>query len=499
MISTAPVRVLIVEDEPDVSMLAGDLLKRELSARVEVAADCASARKSLSAGNFDVVLLDYRLPDGDGLALLGEISQASSPPAVVMVTGHGDERVAASAFKLGASGYVVKDESLSSTLVEAVDRASSWIAQRRGEQALRDSLKRLQDVTENALAWVWEVDTSGKYTYASPSVERILGYHPEEILEKHFFDLLPPEDRNEMKKRALDMLSRNQSFRELESRNVCKDGKVIWLSTSGVPVFDGEGRFLGYRGADTDITRLKQAEELLRRNRENLTGLIDIAAHELRHTATIFKGYAQLLMEQWDELDRETIVDALSSIDEASSRLVRLVVQLLDTSRIERGKLNLSPKDVRSSAPATRALEELRARGCNNEFKVSFAEEDTLLHVDPDMIKEAIAILIDNATKYSPEGSTIEISCEHRAGEVVYFVADRGTGIPERERDRIFERFYQAEGVPHRSAPGLGLGLYIAKSIVDAHGGWIRVDPRDGGGSVFSICIPRLLSKPGSY
>ncbi|MGB2985341.1 MAG: PAS domain S-box protein [Phycisphaerae bacterium] len=131
------------------------------------------------------------------------------------------------------------------------------------EEVLRESEKRFRDIAENASEWIWEVDADGKYTYVSPAGERILGYRPEEVLNKHFYDLFHPEDREELKKAAFEVFAQKQSFRDFINRNMHKDGHTVWLSTSGVPMLDEGGNLLGYRGADIDITERKQAEERL--------------------------------------------------------------------------------------------------------------------------------------------------------------------------------------------------------------------------------------------
>ena len=146
---------------------------------------------------------------------------------------------------------------------------------RRTEAALRESEQRFRDISENALEWIWEVDADGMYTYANPVVEKILGYKPDEILGRHFFDLFHPDDREELKRRATDVLSNKQCFREFLNRNIHKNGQEVWLSTGGVPVLDENGDLLGYRGADTDITKRKRAEEALRERERFLMAVFD--------------------------------------------------------------------------------------------------------------------------------------------------------------------------------------------------------------------------------
>lgn len=162
---------------------------------------------------------------------------------------------------------------------------------KRALEALRESEERFRNIAENAMEWIWEVDTRGKYTYASPVVEQILGYKPEEILGKHFYDFFHPEDQEELKKAAFEAFAKKQSFKEFINRNVHKDGETVWLSTSGVPILDEKGELLGYRGADIDITERKRAEEALRESEEHYRILTEealVGVYIFRHGRYIF-------------------------------------------------------------------------------------------------------------------------------------------------------------------------------------------------------------------
>jgi len=123
------------------------------------------------------------------------------------------------------------------------------------ENTLRESEERFREVAENEQEWIWEVDAEGMYTYASPVVETMLGYKPEEVVgKKHFYDLFHPDRREEMKKAAFDVYNKKQPFREFLNLNVHKNGTPVWLLTSGVPMLDEKGNLRGYRGGDIDVT-----------------------------------------------------------------------------------------------------------------------------------------------------------------------------------------------------------------------------------------------------
>ena len=149
-------------------------------------------------------------------------------------------------------------------------------ARKKALEALRESEERFKQVAENAGEWIWEVDPEGLYTYASPAVEQILGYAPEEIIEeKHFFDLFHPEERERLKSESFGVFAGKNPFRSFINRNIHKDGDEIWLLTSGVPFFDDKGKFTGYRGVDIDITELKRVEEALRDSEGVARALLD--------------------------------------------------------------------------------------------------------------------------------------------------------------------------------------------------------------------------------
>lgn len=152
------------------------------------------------------------------------------------------------------------------------------------EEALRRSERRFRQVAENAREWIWEVDAEGLYTYASPVVEKILGYRVEEVVgKKRLYDFLHPDDAEHLRTQMLEILGRKDVFTEFQTRNLDKDGKAVWLVRSGVPILDENGRLLGYRGADVDITERKIAEEAMRHHVREIERFNRLAtARELR-------------------------------------------------------------------------------------------------------------------------------------------------------------------------------------------------------------------------
>jgi len=147
---------------------------------------------------------------------------------------------------------------------------------KQAEEALKQSELRFQQISEHSGNWIWEVDKNGLYTFSSPIVKKMLGYEPWEIIgKKYFYDLFIEQEREELKKAALNVFARKESFENFINSNIHKDGREVILSTSAIPMLDSNGSLIGYRGVDTDITERKKAEEAVNQERRMLRTLID--------------------------------------------------------------------------------------------------------------------------------------------------------------------------------------------------------------------------------
>jgi PAS domain S-box-containing protein len=171
---------------------------------------------------------------------------------------------------------------------------------RRAEQALRRSEQRFMDIAANATEWIWEVDAQGIYTYSSPVVKTILGYEPEEVLGRHFYDFFVSEDMEREKEKAFDIFAQKKPFRDYVNRNVHKDGSIVLLSTSGVPILDDNGALLGYRGTDADITESRRESEQIVLERDHLVRTLraindGMVATDLRGDVVIWNVAAERL------------------------------------------------------------------------------------------------------------------------------------------------------------------------------------------------------------
>lgn len=235
------------------------------------------------------------------------------------------------------------------------------------------------------------------------------------------------------------------------------------------------------------VEKLSQAEAA--RESENLrSALLDSVTHEFRTPLTSIKAAATSLLSDRN-LSPEQNRDLLAVIDEETDRLNHLVEEAAEMARLDAGQVELRAQEASIEIPISAALEESRQVLAGHPVEVVVAPQLPLLRMDVERIKAVLQQLLENAGKYSPPGSPVRITAEGKDGAIAVSVSDRGPGIDSFEQSLIFDKFYRGRG--HRSTiQGTGMGLAIAKAIVEAHGGTINVTSQLGQGSVFSFALP---------
>ncbi|MFQ5594893.1 MAG: ATP-binding protein [Anaerolineae bacterium] len=233
---------------------------------------------------------------------------------------------------------------------------------------------------------------------------------------------------------------------------------------------------------------LQSANEELKELDQLKSDFVSMVSHELRAPLTNINGSIELMLADGD-MESQSQRTMLRIIGEQSARLTRLVQGILNVSRIEARKLEIHPQavDVR---PLMRKVIENLSRSDDSHRFVMPPDPLPIVQADPDRLEEILANLIDNAVKYSPEGGTITLSAQESDGRLIISVSDPGVGIPAKELDKIFDKFHRVDRGDARTTYGHGLGLYISKRFIEAHGGDIWVESRLGKGSTFSFTLP---------
>ncbi|HEV7238647.1 MAG TPA: ATP-binding protein [Thermoanaerobaculia bacterium] len=239
-----------------------------------------------------------------------------------------------------------------------------------------------------------------------------------------------------------------------------------------------------------------------RRKVEDLSRLKDeflsIASHELRTPVTSIKGYTQLakmLIKEGDLSTSEEYLDiALDQID----RMSRLILELLDVSRIETGRLEIRREPIAWPQFVCDVVQRHHTAVSDRRFHVSVPHDGTIVTGDRDRLEQVLGNLLENAVKYSPEGSDVTVTVDDRGDNLVTAVCDRGIGIPADELSQVFERFHRGRQVSSTNYGGLGLGLYITKQIIERHGGSIWVESKEGHGTTFYFALPATETSVGA-
>jgi len=231
-----------------------------------------------------------------------------------------------------------------------------------------------------------------------------------------------------------------------------------------------------------------------RRKVEDLSRLKDeflsIASHELRTPVTSIKGYTQLAKTLIRENDLSTSEEYLDIALDQIDRMSRLILELLDVSRIETGRLEIRREPIPWTTFVNDVVHRHHTAVSDRRFQLNLPVGHKRVIGDRDRLEQVLGNLMENAVKYSPDGSEILVTVEDRGDQLVTSVADRGIGIPTDELGQVFERFHRGRQVSSTNYGGLGLGLYITKQIVERHGGTIWVESREGQGTTFSFSLP---------
>lgn len=252
------------------------------------------------------------------------------------------------------------------------------------------------------------------------------------------------------------------------------------------PLLSAEGSLLNIIATVRDITRFRQADELK-------STFISIISHELKTPVALIKGYVSTLRREDAHWDRSIVKDSLEVIEEEADRLTFLIENLLDASRLQAGGMALKRSDVNLPDLARRTATRMQTQSKNHTIVVDFPTEFPVILADETRLEQVIANLIGNAIKYSPQGE-IRVSGQARADNVIVCVSDQGPGIAFEDIPHVFDRFYRAPDMA-RQTKGAGLGLYLSKAIVEAHGGRIWVDPAPDQGARICFSLPRGLEE----
>ncbi len=381
-------------------------------------------------------------------------------------------------------------EERTAELIRINDHLRMQIAEReRIEEALQQSELRYRTLVETVREIIWTVDLNGCYTYVSPSVSQALGYTPEEIMLLDPLEMLTPASRDLLMQVYAEELAsgeprpnREELSRTVEVEHRCKDGSTVWMEITATVLRGPSGSPAGILGVSREISNRKQIEEMK-------TEFVTAAAHELQTPLTSIIGYSELLLIR-DDLSQDETKDCLSRIHAQARNLAALVSRLLSVWKSDMGRL--FPVDL-GRWPVKEFVEEIvdafREQSKIHCFETVFPEQPVDLIMNRKSLKEILTNILHNALKYSPEGGLIRLTCERIGDRCQFSIQDEGIGMTPDQASRVFDRFYRAD-TSNTAAPGLGIGLSLVKSLIEAEGGQVWVESACGKGTTVRFSLP---------
>jgi len=358
---------------------------------------------------------------------------------------------------------------------------------KRAEDALRESEQRFRDYTESASDWYWETGPDHRFITHIVSEEKLntIGAMPTSRIGTVRWDFARDlEEEPEKWRRHIADLNAHKPFRDFRYRAASRDGSEVYIAASGKPLFDSEGRFLGYRGVGSHITaavRAAQVEEALQEAK--VVG--DNIAHDLRTPLTRVRMRLERGREHAATLEefRAVADQAIADLDQSLTTITALLrITEIEHSRRREGfsEVQLAPL-IHEAADLYDPIAENKGVALRVE-----APDGATVNGDRDLLFEAVANLVDNAVKFTPEGGRVELALLYQEGETVIRVIDTGPGISESEREAVTQRFYRSDQT--RSIKGLGLGLSMVAAIIKLHS--FRFNISAGPGCTAEIACP---------
>ena len=345
--------------------------------------------------------------------------------------------------------------------------------------------RKLALFAEQAPIAVLEIDPNGLVTQVNHAAEILFGYASSELAGQPVKYLVRPEFHEEFDRNWSALIASRKPIAAIKIRNPRRDGLDVVCEWTVTPLVNPEGNIIAVIAQGQDITRQLEAGRLKKEFTSTLS-------HELRTPLTSIIGSLQLINSgAMGEVDKD-IAELTEVAERNGQRLLDLINDLLDIDKIESGKLNLFMEVFTLDEMAKEAIVLNKAFG--ERFKVRFQLADNApgrkVNADRKRLLQVMTNLLSNAAKFSPEGGAVDITLDDSGGKVRVGVHDRGPGIPEAFRNRMFGRFAQADSTTSRQKGGTGLGLAISKRLIDLMHGQIGFEDRPGGGTTFWFDLP---------
>jgi PAS domain S-box-containing protein len=336
----------------------------------------------------------------------------------------------------------------------------------------------------------------GIVTSWNPAAKRLFAYEAEEIIGKPITTIIPPELHAE-ERRILERLRRGERMDHYETVRVAKDGRRIDISLTVSPIRNAEGEIIGASKVARDITERKRTDHLLRESNRQKDEFLATLAHELRNPLAPICAAAELLKNAKSMAPELRAATAI--LERQARQMTHLVDDLLDVSRITSGRIRLHPEPLEVADLLKTVIETYRqsADTARHQITLGTAGEPVYVSADRTRLTQVFSNILQNAVKYTPPAGRIEIALRTEGRQAVVSFRDNGMGIPPEMLEHIFEPFAQLDRSYERADGGLGIGLTLAKKLIELHQG--RIEARSAGrgkGTEFLIHLPAAAAAP---
>jgi len=480
-------RILLVEDE---TLLRGHLARVLCDEYiVDTAGNGKEALESVMRSPPALVVTDIVMPEFDGIELLKALRSTHHTQMipVLLISGRAIHEQRIEGYKEGADGYLAKP--YTEHELRACIGSMLQSARRREEAARREAIEQTEQqalaeraaLLESITDAFYALDRECRFTYLNQRALDHFGATRERLLGQVVWDAFPVA-RGTVFRQEYERALREQRSVSFETVSPISNR---WVEVRAYPTQQGLAVYF------RDVTDRKLAEEQLRQADQRKNEFLAILAHELRNPLAPLRNGLHILKLRPDA--DPTVSETVSMMDRQMTHLVRLVDDLLDVSRITRGKLELRQRKVLLTEVLGHAVESARAfiESHRHELTVEIRARNLLVDGDPDRLAQVFSNLLLNAAKYTEAGGHITLSLEHENDEAIIAVQDNGVGIPAHALEQVFEMFSQLRSGEERGAEGLGIGLSLVRTLVQMHCGTVcAFSDGPGRGARFTVRLP---------
>ncbi len=487
--------VLIVDDERGMREGCRRILSRYAKI-VDTAETGEEAVAKVQGGHYDLALVDIKLPGMSGLEVLDQLKAYDPDLVSIVITGYATLEMAIDATKRGAYDFLPKPftpDELLGKVENAVERRSLLLEARRMREErerrlleLATEKSRLRTVINCIQDGVLVTNRDGELVLYNPAAVNLLCAGEADLLGRSLADCLP---HSEITGLFREVLGGNSGYARLAREfDVAGGERVVMASVA--PVRDEGGEKLGAVAVLRDITELKAVDRAKSR-------FVSMVSHELRAPLAAIEGYLSLLLSGMASRDGEEQQLMLSRARDRAQALLGLIDDLSDISRIEAGKVAKQVENLNVADIAREVLILLRPQATSRGITLHDEMPAVLtVQADREDLIRVFTNLINNAVKYNRPDGEVRLRGQFEGAFVRIDVADTGLGIPPEALGRIFEEFYRVKRRETIGIDGTGLGLHIAKRLVESYHGVIRVVSELGKGSTFSVLLPAAEAEP---